>query len=58
MDATALLYGTTGIWVVVATWIAIAQWQQEQQEQRMRRVIQKRLRQLQRLDAGFARGRV
>ena len=56
MDATALADGTAiGLWVLLAAWIAATSWQQER---RVRRRVQMRLRQLQRTDAGFARGRV
>lgn len=60
MDATApLLYGTAIVLeVLLAAWIVTAEWQHEQHERRVRRRVQKRLRQLQRTDAGFARGRV
>ena len=56
MDATALVYGTAIVLgVLLAAWIVAAEWQHER---RVRRRVQMRLRQLQRTDAGFARGRV
>ena len=53
MDARALLYGIPiGFMTLLAVWIANATWQEER---RLRRRVQMRLRQLQRTDLGFAR---
>lgn len=57
--ADPLVYGTAIVLgVLLAAWIVTAEWRHEQHERRMRRRVQMRLRQLQRTDAGFARGRV
>jgi len=56
MDAMALADGTAIVlWVLLAAWIVTTE---RQRERRVRRRVQMRLRQLQRTDAGFARGRV
>ena len=55
MDATALAYGTViALWVLLNVWMVAEEWQHER---RVRRRVQMRLRQLQRVDLGFARGR-
>jgi hypothetical protein len=55
MDATTLVYGTaTALGTLLAAWIVTADWQHQRW---VRRRVQMRLRQLQRTDAGFARGR-
>ena len=55
MDATALGYGTViALWVLLNVWMVAEEWQHER---RVRRRVQMRLRQLQRVDLGFARGR-
>ena len=56
MDARTLLYGIPiALMTLMATWMVTAEWQQER---RVRRRVQMRLRQLQRTDLGFARTRV
>jgi hypothetical protein len=56
MDATALVYGTAMVLgVLLAAWMVATEWQDER---RVRRRVQMRVRQLQRADAGFARRRV
>jgi hypothetical protein len=53
-DATALVYGTAIVVGALAARMVIAEWLHERW---VRRRVQMRLRQLQRADAGFARGR-
>ena len=55
MDGTALAYGTViALWALLTAGMVAAEWRDAR---RVRRRVQMRLRQLQRVDLGFARGR-